>query len=120
MYTQFMNPFDRMGCLFLVFIVGIISGCSSNNTIEKEQHEINPPNIIIIFTDDQGYEDVGVFGAKNIETPNLDLMAKNGVQFTNFHVSNAVCSASRASILTGCYSNRLGIFGALSYRSKHG
>lgn len=120
MYTCFTQPSGRMGFLFIVLIVSTIFGCTSSSAVKKEQSEPTQPNIVIIFTDDQGYEDVGVFGAKNIKTPNLDLMAKNGVQFTNFHVSNAVCSASRASILTGCYSNRLGIFGALSDRSKHG
>jgi arylsulfatase len=94
----------------------LLTGCKSNQQ-EKEQ---NPPNIVIIFTDDQGYEDVGVFGAQNIVTPNLDQMADEGVQLTNFHVANAVCSASRASLMTGCYSNRLGIFGAFSHLSQHG
>src|SRR5262249_25046074 len=65
----------------------------------------NPPNIIIIFTDDQGYADVGVFGAKGFTTPNLDQMAREGCKFTNFHVPQPVCSASRAGLLTGCYSN---------------
>jgi arylsulfatase A len=79
-----------------------------------------PPNVVIIFTDDQGYADVGVFGAKGFETPNLDRMAKEGRMFTNFHVAQPVCSASRASLLTGCYSNRLGIHGALGPRARHG
>ena len=61
-----------------------------------------PPNIIIIFTDDQGYADVGVFGAKGFTTPNLDRMAAEGRKFTNFHVPQPVCSASRAGLLTGC------------------
>ena len=78
------------------------------------------PNIVIIFTDDQGYADVGVFGAKGFETPNLDKMAAEGRIFTNFHVPQPVCSASRAGLLTGCYSNRIGIHGALSPSSQHG
>lgn len=80
-------------------------GCS----IKKERL----PNIVIMFIDDQGYADVGCFGAKGFETPNLDRMADDGIKFTNFHVSQAVCSASRASLLTGCYSERVGIQGAL-------
>lgn len=79
-----------------------------------------PPNIIIIFTDDQGYADVGVFGAKDFTTPNLDRLAKEGCQFTNFHVAQPVCSASRAALLTGCYPNRLGIHGALGPLANHG
>ncbi len=78
------------------------------------------PNIVIIFTDDQGYEDVGVFGAKGFKTPNLDRMAAEGRRFTDFHVAQAVCSASRTALLTGCYPNRLGIHGALGPGSKHG
>lgn len=78
------------------------------------------PNVVIIFTDDQGYADVGVFGAKGIKTPNLDRMAKDGTKFTNFHVSQPVCSASRASLMTGCYANRIGINGALGPSANHG
>lgn len=78
------------------------------------------PNIVIIFTDDQGYADVGKFGAEGFKTPNLDRMADEGAIFRNFHVAQAVCSASRAALLTGCYPNRIGIHGALSPRSKTG
>jgi arylsulfatase A len=78
------------------------------------------PNIVIIFTDDQGYADVGVFGARGFETPNLDKMASDGRIFTNFHVCQPVCSASRAGLLTGCYSNRIGIHGALAPSAQHG
>lgn len=78
------------------------------------------PNIIIVFTDDQGYADVGTFGAVGFKTPNLDRMAREGMRFTNFHAAQPVCSASRASLLTGCYCNRIGITGALGPRSKIG
>ena len=81
---------------------------------------VTPPNVIIIFTDDQGYADVGVFGAKNFQTPNLDRLAAQGRKFTNFHVAQPVCSASRAALLTGCYPNRIGIHGALGPRALHG
>ena len=72
------------------------------------------PNIIIIFTDDQGYGDLGCYGAKGFETPNIDKMAEEGILFTDFYVSQAVCSASRASLMTGSYSERVGVQGALS------
>jgi len=78
------------------------------------------PNIVIIFTDDQGYADVGVFGAKGFRTPNLDRLASEGCIFRNFHVAQPVCSASRAGLLTGCYPNRIGIHGALGPRTKVG
>jgi arylsulfatase A len=79
-----------------------------------------PPNIVIVFTDDQGYADVGVFGAKGFRTPSLDRLAAEGAVFRNFHVAQPVCSASRCSLLTGCYANRLGIHGALAPRSAVG
>jgi arylsulfatase len=78
------------------------------------------PNIVIIFADDLGYADVGVFGAKGYSTPNLDRMAGEGIRFTDFHVAQPVCSASRAALLTGCYSNRIGIHGALGPNARHG
>src|SRR5436305_757778 len=78
------------------------------------------PNVVIVFTDDQGYGDLGCFGAKDIATPNIDKLAKQGVKLTDFHVSQPVCSASRASLLTGCYANRIGIHGALGPNARHG
>ena len=72
-----------------------------------------PPNVVIVFFDDLGWGDLGAFGAKKIRTPNLDRLASEGTRFTSFYVSQPVCSASRASLLTGCYANRIGIHGAL-------
>lgn len=80
----------------------------------------NQPNLVVIFCDDLGYGDIGPFGARDYETPHLDKLASQGSKLTNFHVSQPVCSASRASLLTGCYSNRIGIHGALGPKSKHG
>ena len=79
-----------------------------------------PPNVIIIFTDDQGYGDVGVYGAKGYETPHLDRMAAEGRKFTQWYASQPVCSASRTGLLSGCYSNRIGINGALGPGSRIG
>jgi len=78
------------------------------------------PNIVIILTDDQGYADVGKFGAEGFATPNIDHMADEGAVFRNFHVAQPVCSASRTGFLTGCYPNRLGIHGALGPHTKVG
>ncbi|MEL7586152.1 MAG: sulfatase [Prolixibacteraceae bacterium] len=78
------------------------------------------PNIILIYVDDMGYGDLSCFGATRYKTPNLDRMANQGVRFTSFYVSQAVCSASRAALLTGCYSNRVGITGALMPTAKIG
>lgn len=78
------------------------------------------PNVVILFADDMGYGDLGCYGAKEIRTPNLDAMAKGGVRFTDFHVAQPVCSASRAALMTGCYPNRIGINGALNPMAKVG
>ncbi len=79
-----------------------------------------PPNIVLIFTDDQGYQDVGCFGAQGFSTPNLDQMARDGIRLTNFYVAQPVCSASRAALLTGCYSSRVDMHHALMPRAKKG
>jgi arylsulfatase A len=81
--------------------------------------ERRPPNIVVIFIDDLGYGDIGPFGGK-FPTPNLDRMAAQGMKFTDFSVSSAVCSASRAALLTGCYHQRVGIAGALGPDAKGG
>jgi arylsulfatase len=78
------------------------------------------PNIILIFMDDLGYGDLSCYGAVNYQTPNIDKMAAEGMRFTNFVTAQAVCSASRSAILTGCYPNRIGFSGALFPDSKNG
>jgi len=89
--------------LIIGSLLSIIS-CKPNST-----DETSPPNLIIIFTDDQGYNDVGCYGSPDIKTPHLDRMASEGVKLTNFYAAQPICSASRAALLTGCYSNRVGV-----------
>lgn len=102
-----------IGLFFLLF--------SSNTSVfAGEQDENRPPNVIVIFIDDLGYADIGPFGAENYSTPSLDQMAREGRRFTDFVASTAVCSASRISLLTGCYHRRVGISGALGPNSKVG
>ncbi|MCX6327051.1 MAG: sulfatase [Bacteroidia bacterium] len=78
------------------------------------------PNVVLILMDDMGYGDLSCFGALQYKTPNLDEMAKEGMRFTNYLAPQAVSSASRAGILTGCYPNRIGISGALFPDSQKG
>ncbi|WP_258104195.1 sulfatase-like hydrolase/transferase [Marinoscillum sp. MHG1-6] len=85
----------------LVFIA-----CSKGNTSKSRGD--SRPNIIIILADDAGYADFGFMGSKDILTPNLDALAKDGVIFTDAHVSASVCSPSRAGLLTGRYQQRFG------------
>ena len=86
----------------------------------KEAPKATPPNIILIFMDDLGYGDLSCYGALQYRTPNLDKLASEGVRFTNFLSAQAVCSASRAALMTGCYPNRVGISGALFPNAKVG
>ena len=78
------------------------------------------PNLVVVLTDDQGYADLGCQGAVGFRTPHLDRLGAEGLRFTDFHVAQPVCSASRAAILTGCYPNRIGIHGALDHTARHG
>lgn len=78
------------------------------------------PNFVIVYIDDMGYADIGPFDAQGYSTPNLDRMAAEGRVFTDFYVAQAVCSASRAALMTGCYNIRVGIQGALAHQANHG
>ena len=84
-------------CALIILSLGLLAGAA-----EK-------PNFIIIFTDDQGYGDLGCFGSTKIKTPNIDSLAKEGRKFTSFMVASPVCSPSRAALLTGCYPKRVGM-----------
>ena len=78
------------------------------------------PNVVILFADDQGYADLGCFGAQGFQTPHLDRMAAEGMKLTSFCVPQAVCGASRAALLSGCYPNRIGMLGAPGPNARHG
>lgn len=96
-------------------LVGLHQTCK-----KAEIEEPRLPNIVIIFIDDLGYADVGCYGATGYKTPNIDRLAEQGMRFTRFYVAQAVCSASRAALLTGCYPNRISIFGAYNDQAEVG
>ena len=100
--------------------LGVGTAALSASLCRTGTQNTHPINIVVIFTDDQGYGDLGCYGAQGYSTPNLDRMAEAGMRFTSFYVSQAVCSASRVSLLTGCYTNRVGVYGALGPNSKIG
>jgi len=72
-------------------------------------HASEKPNFIIIFTDDQGYNDLGCFGSKTIKTPHIDRIAQEGRKLTSFYAASSICTPSRAALLTGCYPKRVGL-----------
>ena len=84
----------------LFFFLVILFGCETKND--------SLPNVILVLVDDLGYNDVGFNGSKDIRTPNIDMLSKNGVTFTNGYVSYPVCSPSRAGIITGRYQDKFG------------
>lgn len=104
-----------LGCL-LFWVVGI----GAAKAVGAAPKAVRLPNVVLIYCDDLGWGDVGCFGAKGIRTPHIDSIARRGTKFTSFYVAQAVCSASRAALLTGCYPNRLGIHGALGPKQKIG
>ena len=76
------------------------------------------PNIILILTDDQGYQDLGCYGSPDIKTPHLDKVASEGIRFTDFYVASAICSPSRAALLTGMSPDRLGIINKVFFPNR--
>jgi len=99
--------------ILLVLMLISISSCKKNNTE-------NLPNIIIFFTDDQGYADLGCYGAEGFETPHLDQLASEGIRFTNFYVPATVCTPSRAGLLTGRYPKRSNLHEAVLFPYSNG
>lgn len=81
-----------------------------SNTVWANQKS----NIIIILADDLGYGDVGCFGSTKVKTPHIDALAADGIRFTDFHSNGAVCSPTRAALLTGRYQQRTGIVGVVT------
>ncbi len=92
----------------------LVFGFSALAQQGKKSSTTTRPNVILILTDDMGYGDLDCYGGFPYRTPNINRLANQGMRFTSFYVSQAVCSASRSSFLTGCYPNRIGISGALS------
>lgn len=90
----------------------LLAACTGN----KEMPGLNP-NIVVFMADDLGYGDISCYGNNTIHTPNLDLLATEGVKFTDFHSNGAVCSPTRAALMTGKYQQRTGIGGVITAKS---
>ena len=99
----------------------VLSAIAAGATaVAAEPAATRPPNVILVYADDLGYADVGAYGSTRNRTPHIDRLAASGVRFTDFYTAQAVCSASRAALLTGAYPNRVGILGALFPTSTSG
>lgn len=93
----------------VLLLIIIIAGFHENNSVSA-QATSTKPNFIIIFTDDQGYGDLGCYGHPTIKTPNIDKMAAEGQKWTSFYVAANVCTPSRAGLLTGRLPIRSGMY----------
>lgn len=90
----------------------LLAGFVTLTSLRKPTVVTPPPNVVIIFMDDMGYGDPEFNGGIGYTTPHLDQLAADGMRFTDFYAAQAVCTASRAGILTGCYPNRIHMYGA--------
>jgi arylsulfatase A-like enzyme len=93
--------------LILLSYAIIFNACTGNQNRSDDNKNKKKPNIILIMSDDMGYSDIGCYGGE-INTPNLDALAENGVRFTQFY-NSARCCPTRASLMTGCYPHQVGI-----------
>lgn len=90
----------------LIPLLFVLAACQPQNQEAESEAVTTKPNIIIIYADDAGYGDVGVYGARGVETPNIDQLAAEGLVFTDAHCTAATCTPSRYSLLTGSYAFR--------------
>lgn len=94
--------------------LGMLPACA-------QKADLSTPNVVLIFMDDMGYGDLTCYGAPaGYRTPNIDRLAAGGLRFTQFYSAQAVSTASRAGLMTGCYPNRIGLVGAINHTAKHG
>ena len=109
-----MNQTHRIALALAMLLLSTACNSAAQTT------EKRPPNIVIFFADDMGYADLSCYDSTLCTTPNLDQLARRGMRFTSFYVSEAVCSASRSSMMTGCYAQRVSVRSALGPTSKVG
>ena len=112
-----LNRRDFLRSVGLAAAAMAVPGCGS---AFEQTSSTDKPNLVVILCDDVGYADVGVFGAKGYETPNLDRMAAEGVKFTDFYAAAASCTPSRAALMTGCYPQRVSLPNVLGPSAKIG
>ena len=94
--------FNKFGLVLLAVVLLAASPGISDAACDRS------PNVVFIFVDDQGYYDLGCYGATEVKTPQIDAMAKEGTRFTDYYAAAPICSPSRAGLLTGSYPRRVG------------
>jgi arylsulfatase A-like enzyme len=94
---------------YLLFFACLLIQCNQPETGSEYDH----PNVLLINVDDLGYGDIGAYGAKMVNTPHMNRLAKEGIRFMDFHSASAVCSPSRYALLTGTYPARENLYGAI-------
>jgi len=92
--------------LIIAISVAVLAGNNLNATPNNADGE--KPNVIFIFVDDQGYYDLGCYGAREVKTPRIDALAEKGLRFTDYYAAAPICSPSRTGLMTGCYPRRTG------------
>lgn len=110
----FMRLLQTLLSLSAIFIVLSCDNGTNNNARANDS-----PNIIVILTDDQGYDDLSSYDSKTIKTPNIDKLAAEGIRFTDFY-THPICSPSRAALMTGCYAPRTGFADVQLWGSPYG
>ena len=93
-------------------------GCGAAFCANARARDERPPNFVVIFLDDSGWADFEPFGESDYKTPNVDRLAREGCIFRNFYVPQAICSASRAALLSGCFPGRTKVFSALPPKAR--
>ncbi|QCW99518.1 arylsulfatase [Aggregatimonas sangjinii] len=99
----------RISFSLSIGLLVLLISCKENTSNTALTSETQKPNVILIMSDDQGWGDLSINGNSNLNTPNIDAIAENGVTLENFYVQ-PVCSPTRAEILTGRYASRLGVY----------
>jgi arylsulfatase A len=107
----------KIRIIFFTLLLSLFAACSS---LSEAPTDPRPPNVVLIFADDLGYGDLSCYGHPTIQTPRLDRLASEGIKLTSFYTAAAVCTPSRAGLLTGRYPLRVGLPGNLGPDSEGG
>ena len=106
------TPRMKNSTLFLLIFLSAVLSCERTSAAASG----SPPNMVVILTDDQGRGDYSAFGTKDLRTPNIDRLFREGMTFENFFANSCVCSPTRAALLSGCYPDRVGVPGLVRDR----